>query len=164
MKTVTNKLTGEVKEYTEEEFQAEKNRLFVAWDQSKKALDTAKENEMFLRKQVVDFAFDQTKVSGTENIELGAGYKAKAVKKITFGFVKNEQGSIDRLSINKALDMIETESAEGKVVADRLVSWNPSLSVSEYNKLNSSQKSIIDTVIVTKESAPTLSIVEPKSK
>ena len=89
---ITNKETGEVKNYTEAEFIAERDRLLLSWEESKKALEIAKEKEMEQRKAVVAFAFDPNKESGTERIELGSGYQAKAVKKINYGFIKTEDG------------------------------------------------------------------------
>ena len=100
---ITNKETGEVKNYTEAEFVAERDRLLLAWEESKKALEIAKEKEMEQRKAVVAFAFDPNKESGTERIELGNGYQAKAVKKVSYGFVKTEDGKLNKAAIDKAL-------------------------------------------------------------
>ena len=164
MINVTNKETGEVTSYSEEEFENERNRLLAIWDESKKALEVAKENEMKQRKAVVDFAFDQSKTSGTENIELGNGYKAKAVKKINYSFIKDANEKVDKKAIEKALCKIEKDGAVGELIAERLVQWTPKLSLSEYKQLSDKHKKAIDTVVVTKEAAPSLSIVAPKAK
>ena len=104
---ITNKQTGEVKNYTEAEFIAERDRLLLAWEESKKALEVAKEKEMEQRKAVVAFAFDPNKENGTERIELGNGYQAKAVKKVNYSFIKTEGGKLDKAAIDKALSKIE---------------------------------------------------------
>ena len=161
---ITNKETGEVKNYTEAEFVAERDRLLLAWEESKKALEVAKEKEMEQRKAVVAFAFDPNKESGTERIELGNGYQAKAVKKVNYGFVKTEDGKLNKAAIDKALTKIEkVGGAVGELIAERLVKWTPDLSLTEYKQLDEKFKKIIDEVIVTSEGAPTLEIIAPKA-
>jgi len=161
---ITNKETGEVKEYTETAFASERTRLLNLWETAQKTLAAAKENEMELRKRVVDFAFDQDQKSGTENIELANGYKAKAVKKLNFSFIKNSEDKVDKKAIDSALCLIESDGAAGELIAERLVKWTPTLSLSEYKQLCGTHKAIIDAVVITKEASPTLSIVAPKSK
>ena len=161
---ITNKETGEVKNYTEAEFVAERDRLLLAWEESKKALEVAKEKEMEQRKAVVAFAFDPNKESGTERIELDNGYQAKAVKKVNYGFVKTEDGKLNKAAIDKALAKIEkVGGAVGELIAERLVKWTPDLSLTEYKQLDEKFKKIIDEVIVTSEGAPTLEIITPKA-
>ena len=160
---ITNKETGEVKNYTEAEFIAERDRLLLSWEESKKVLEVAKEKEMEQRKAVVAFAFDPNKESGTERIEIGNGYQAKAVKKINYGFVKTEDGKLNKAAIDKALAKIEKDGAMGELIAERLVKWTPDLSLTEYKQLDEKFKKIIDEVIVTSEGAPTLEIIAPKT-
>ena len=161
---ITNKETGEVKNYTEAEFVAERDRLLLAWEESKKALEVAKEKEMEQRKAVVAFAFDPNKESGTERIELGNGYQAKAVKKVSYSFIKTEGGKLNKDAIDKALAKIEkVGGAAGELIAERLVKWTPDLSLTEYKQLDEKFKKIIDEVIVTSEGAPTLEIITPKA-
>ena len=160
---ITNKETGEVKNYTEAEFIAERDRLLLSWEESKKALEVAKEKEMEQREAVVAFAFDPNKESGTERIELGNGYQAKAVKKVNYGFVKTEDGKLNKAAIDKALSKIEKTGPAGELIAERLVKWTPDLSLTEYKQLPEKLKSIIDEVIVTSEGAPTLEIITPKA-
>lgn len=164
MRQVTNKATGEVYTYTEQEYIEARDRLIQNWQDAQKTLERAKEVEMNLRKEVVDFTFDPTKTSGTETIELGNDYKLKAVKKVTYGFREDGEGKIDRKGIELALSRIENNSPAGAYIAEHLVKWNPSLSLTEYKKLDDKDKAAIDAVIVTKEGAPTLELVEPKAK
>jgi len=164
MHQITNKETGEVKNYTDAEFEAERTRLLVEWEAQKAALEVAKEKEMTARKAVVDFAFDPNKTSGTERIELANGYQAKAVKKINYGFVKDAEGKLNKRAIDKALERIEKIGGPvGELIAERLVKWTPDLSLTEYKQLDEKFKKIIDEVIVTSEGAPTLEIIAPKA-
>mgnify|MGYP001561094370 CR=1 FL=1 len=161
---IANKETGEIKNYTEEEFVSERDRLLLAWEESKTALEVAKEKEMQLRKKVVDFAFDQNKQSGTERIELGNGWQAKAVKKVNYGWIKSGD-KVDKAAIDKALAKIEKlGGAVGELIAERLVKWTPDLSLTEYKQLDEKYKKIIDEVIVTSDGAPTLEVIAPKAK
>lgn len=163
--TVTDKETGNVLEYTQEAFIEKRNSTLKAWEVSKLELEAAKEREMKLRKEFVDLASDADKKKGTENIQLGGGYKAKVVKKLTYGFVKKDDGkTTDKDAIETALEEIEAEGAVGQLIAERLVKWTPSLAIKEYDLLCPAHKEAIDAVLITKEGAPTLSIVAPKSK
>ncbi len=163
MRQILNKSTGELVEYSDFQFVAERDRILLCWETAKKQLEVAKEIEMDLRKQFVDFAFDQNKEKGTERIELDNGYEAKAVKKINYGFVKTEDGKLNKDAIEKALQKIERAGPVGELIADRLVKWTPDLSMTEYNQLDPKFKKIIDEVIVTTEGSPTLEIIAPKA-
>lgn len=163
MRSFTNPETGEVIEMTDAQFAAFHDETLAAWEASKKALDAAKETEMKFRKRYVALASDPTKEKGTENIPLNNGFKAKVVKKINFGWIKNSDGKTDWDKVMKAQDEIEATGNEGAFIAERLFKWEATLSVSEYNKLDPKYKAIADKVIVTTEGAPTLEIIPPKS-
>lgn len=149
---------------TEAEHIMGRDFLITKWKTAAETLETAKADEMVWRKRVVDFAFDPNKKTGTERIDLGAGYELKSVKKINYGWIKAADGKkVNKDAIETALGKIEESGPAGALIADRLVSWKPDLSLSEYNKLPSDFKSIIDAVIVTSEGSPTLEIIPPKT-
>lgn len=160
---ITDKKTGDVRIYTSAEFEATKSALLTAWDEARKVLSEAKDREMALRIEYVDFAFDQNKDKGTERIEIGNGWEAKAVKKINYGWVKNGE-KVDKAAIDNALDEIERTVENGVLISERLVKWTPELSQTEYKLLDEKAKRIIDAVIVTSTGAPTLEIIPPKAK
>ena len=133
----------------------------LAWEQAVKALAAAKDAEAALRKEVLAeaFAFDPEALrEGTENFELGGGYKLKAVFKISRN-LNNENEAVD-----KVLSKIEKTGPEGAFIAERLVKWKPELSVSEYKKLPEKFKKLFDEVVTSKEAMPSLELVAPKSK
>lgn len=154
----------EVSNLAPPEFIAKRDDLLVAWQGAKQKLDEAKELEAEFRKASVEFISDPSKKSGTENIELGNGYKAKTVKKLNYGFVKTDDGKLDKKALDRALERIEKDGPVGELIAERLVKWTPDLSLSEYKLLSDKYKNIIDAVIVTTEGMPTLEIIEPKAK
>jgi hypothetical protein len=140
---------------------ANRDAKILAWEQAVKALAAAKDAEAALRKEVLAeaFAFDPEALrEGTENFELGNGYKLKAVFKIS-RTMNNADDAVD-----KVLTKIEKTGPEGQFIAERLVKWKPELSVSEYKKLPEKFKKLIDEVVVSKEAMPTLELVAPKSK
>jgi hypothetical protein len=140
-----------------------RDHLLALWEASKAALEAAKTAEMDLRKRVVDFSFDPNKKAGTERVELANGYELKAVKKINYGFVKREDGQgVDKNKIDEALAKIEAEGPVGELIAQRLIKWDPSLSLTEYKQLSPIHKAVIDAVIVATDGAPSLEIVPPK--
>ena len=140
---------------------ANRDAKILAWEAAVKALAAAKDAEAALRKEVLveAFAFDPEALrEGTENFELGNGYKLKAVFKISRN-LNNENDAVD-----KVLSKIEKAGAEGLFIAERLVKWKPELSVSEYKKLPEKFKRMIDEVVTSKEATPSLELVAPKSK
>ena len=140
---------------------ANRDAKILAWEAAVKALAAAKDAEAALRKEVLAeaFAFDPEALrEGTENVELGAGYKLKAVFKISRN-LNNENEAVD-----KVLSKIEKTGPEGAFIAERLVKWKPELSVSEYKKLPEKFKKLFDEVVTSKEAMPSLELVEPKSK
>ena len=140
---------------------ANRDAKILAWEQAVKALAAAKDAEAALRKEVLAeaFAFDPEALrEGTENFELGNGYKLKAVFKISRN-LNNENEAVD-----KVLSKIEKTGPEGAFIAERLVKWKPELSVSEYNKLPEKFKKLFDEVVTSKEAMPALELVAPKSK
>lgn len=149
---------------TEEDKLLYRDYLLVNWEKAKAAIEAAKTVEMEWRKKAVAFAFNPEQKSGTERIELGNGYEAKAVKKINYGFIKNSENKTDKDKIEEALEKIEKLDPAGAYIADHLIKWTPELSLTEYKKLAPNLKAIIDTVIVTSEGAPTLEIIPPKGK
>ena len=140
---------------------ANRDAKILAWEQAVKALAAAKDTEAALRKEVLAeaFAFDPEALrEGTENFELGNGYKLKAVFKISRN-LNNENEAVD-----KVLSKIEKTGPEGAFIAERLVKWKPELSVSEYKKLPEKFKKLFDEVVTSKEAMPSLELVAPKSK
>lgn len=130
----------------------------MQWQEANCKLAEAKVIELALRNEVVSMNFIDHKESGTENVELGNGYKLKAVFKLNYS-LNNTDDAVD-----KALSKLEKAGAEGAFIAERLVKWKPELSISEYNKLDTKFKKIIDEVIKTSPGTPSLELVEPKSK
>lgn len=162
---VVNKETGEITNYTEEEYRIERDRRLMDWDAKVKALAAAKDAEMLARKAAVAFMHDDSKTGTTENVELGGGYKATFKVPVKYGFIKNAEGKVDKARIEKALAKIESLGGVGELVAERLVKWTPELSLTEYKLLDAKHKKIIDDVIVTSDDgAPSLEIKAPKSK
>lgn len=141
-----------------------RDHLLSQWEEAKLALERAKAVEMDLRKQIVDVAFDPSKKAGTERVELHNGFELKSVKKQNYGFVKRSDGKLDKGAVDSALSAIEATSPAGAYIAENLVKWEPTLSLTEYKKLDEPLRKIIDAVIVVTDGAPTLEIVPPKGQ
>ena len=140
---------------------ANRDAKILAWEAAVKALAAAKDAEAALRREVLAeaFQFDPEALrEGTENFELGNGYKLKAVFKISRN-LNNENEAVD-----KVLSKIEKTGPEGAFIAERLVKWKPELSISEYKKLPEKFKKLFDEVVTSKEAMPSLELVAPKSK
>lgn len=137
---------------------ASNDDLILEWQYLKTEMDRLKAREVETRNEIVKRFFSRdTDKEGTVNHELGRGYKLKAVFKKSYGFTNTDD-------LNVALDKLEDQSPEFKLLAERLVSWKPTLSVSEYKKLPDDFRAEIDNVIVIKSAQPTIELVEPKTK
>ncbi len=142
---------------TTEQYIAKRDDLLARWEKASTQLQKFKTEEMELRNEFVKFACDSNKKTGTENIELSNGYKAKVVKKINYNVKQDE--------VNAALDKIENIGGEaGKLIVERLIKWKAELSKTEYDLLDPKYKVIIDEVITTSDGTPSLEIITPKSK
>ncbi len=140
--------------------------LLLEWQKKKDAIETAKAEEMELRKYIVKREFPKPD-EGTNTKELGEGYKLKAVVKYNYTLADNDK-------VEECLNHISALGNEGPFIADRLVSWKPSFLKTEYTDLLERKDkgderaikilNIIDGMLTIKEAAPTLEIVEPKVK
>lgn len=142
------------------------DQLLMLWDYRKKVIETAKSDEMELRKYIVNRAFPK-KEEGTNRKELGQGYDLKAVVRYNYTLADNDK-------VEECLNHISALGNEGPFIADRLVSWKPSFLKTEYNDLLERKDKgderavkilkIIEGMLTISEGAPTLDIVEPKGK
>lgn len=132
----------------------ERDELIMQWEAAKLELDHWKERELHLRTKLVDSYF--TTDEGTQNLELGEGWKLKAVVKTNYTLITKDE------ALEKALSKLERFGAEGKFVAERIVTYSPKLSLSEYKKLDTKFRKIIDEVVVTKPATPSLELIAPK--
>lgn len=131
--------------------------LLLEWKAAKEKLDDAKAVEASLRTQCVDLLKSGEKQEGTEYHDLGNGWRAKMVHKLNFKFDDTEK-------VEAALDKIEATGNEGKFIAERLVKFDPRLSLSEYRGLDPQYRGIIDEVVTITPGLPTLELVPPKGK
>ncbi len=134
------------------------DELLVRWQCLKDQVETAKTVEMDMRKYIVSRAFPN-KHEGTNTQELGNGYQLKA------GIKYNYSLDPDNKQVEQALDKIALIGNQGSFIADRLVSWKPSLCLSEYRELDNEEiKRELHKVLTITEAVPTLEIKQPKEK
>jgi hypothetical protein len=142
------------------------NTLLVAWNKTQGILQTYKVKEHVLRTEIVRRKFS-TAGKGTHTIDLPKGFKLKCVKKLNY--------RVNAKEVKDALAEIANLGNEGVFVADRLIKWQPELSLTEYNEItkrctgkadNNADKikAYIDNVLTISDAMPTLEIVEPKHK
>ena|ERR1700761_6153677 len=131
------------------------DELLVHWQELRNKLDYYKNEEMEVRKEIVKRLFPN-KSEGTNTVELGNGYQLKYVFKQNY--------KIDNKNIDNVLDEIAKTGNEGSFIVERLVSWKPSLKLTEYRELDSKYKIIFDKVLTITDAAPDLEICEPKRK
>ena len=117
----------------------------MAWNDLQAKLAFYKQEEAKLRKEIVDKVFAEASV-GTNKVELGKGYELKAVIK--------ENTSIDEAALSNL------KLPEGAL--DGVVKYKPSIVAAGYKKMPANLQKILDTALVVKPGAPTLTLVAPK--
>jgi len=142
------------------------DELLLEWQKKKDAIETAKAEEMELRKYIVTREFPKPK-EGMNTKELGEGYQLKAGVKYNYNLADND-------TVEACLEKLANMGAAGSAIADRLVSWKPNFLLTEYRQLQEDKEkgsqfaqtalSIIGEMLTITEAAPTLEIKEPKGK
>lgn len=138
----------------------ERNAALQAWYEAKQKLDQAKESEMELRKKIVAESgmFDANKESGTENYDLGGGYKVKAVKKLTYK-IENKQGEAFAV-LSKLASYGETQAE----IARNLFSFDANLRKAEFEKLRGEEKQLVESILTISQATPSLELITPDDK
>lgn len=124
--------------------------LIERWDRARRDLELFKKTELDLRNEIVARLFDASKDQGTEHFDLGNGYRLTAVKKMNYSLTNKNGETVT------ALQALRPE------VAQRLVSWSPTLSKTEYDRLTSNEKILLTNALTIKPATPSLELVEPK--
>lgn len=117
------------------------------WYKYKEKLDEYKIKERELRDEITEKLFKEAK-KGTHYAKLENGYRLKAVKK-----------EYINLDVPEFTNIREKLSSGAE---DFAIKWTPDLIASGYKKLSDKDKKLIDSVLIIKEGAPTLTIVPPK--
>lgn len=140
------------------------DQLLLEWQKKKDAIETAKAEEMDLRKYIVKREFPKAE-EGMNNKELGGGYQLKANVKFNYNLADND-------TVEATLEKLSGMGPSGSAIADRLVSWKPNFLLTEYRQLVEDKEkgsqfaqtalSVINEMLTIAEAAPTLEIREPK--
>lgn len=137
-----------------------RDQLLLQWQEAKTAADLAVAAERELRKAIFLMAFSNPK-EGMNSLDLGQYGDEKWALKCELPYdykLANKEGETGR-----ALHAISELTAEGRFLAERLVRWQPELSVREYRALPPAPKSIIDRVLTIKPaSLPQMKIEKVK--
>lgn len=137
----------------------------IEWQKAQQALKTYEVREAEMRRKVFATAFPQA-VIGTNTLPLGATHELKGVRKQNY----NLKHTADGRETDAVLDEIERVGNIGALLADRLVSWKPSLNLTEYKKLDVNNKDekrikdLIDSVLTITDGMPTLEVKEKAAK
>lgn len=129
------------------------DRLLMEWMDAKEALELAKKKEALLRNMVANAFFKEQK-EGTNDCQLGNGYVLKLKQNYIRSFV-------DNLSVE---EMLAKLSALGFEDGEKYVKFKPSLVLTEYRKLEGDRKIAFDTMLVVKQSLPSIELVTPQKK
>lgn len=127
----------------------------VKWADNSNLLKLLKKVEMEQRTHLFNILFPSPKV-GTNNFDLGKGYKVKGVHGYT--------NSLDKAAFELMQAEIANLSQEDQQLIREAVKWEPSLVAKGYKNLSDTAKEVFDEAVVTKPKAITLELVIPKDK
>lgn len=131
--------------------------LIAAWREKQAQARALAAEEKEMREEVLARFFStDPEAEGVETIELGAGWKLKATHKLSY--------SLQTDKLDAAMHALVNSGADGRFIADRLISFTPKLSVREYKNLDAASQNIVNEAVVIKPAAATLQLVEPKVK
>jgi hypothetical protein len=153
------------------EWQSKRDTLIKNWMQASATLKAAKETEMELRNQVSEMLFPE-KVKGTQRYELGGGYFVKLVHKLNYKLgnseLKDKEGNKIKVQqqVEAVMEAIEKCGNEGAFLVDRLIKTEYKLAEGEYTKLDDGSpiKKLINSILVTSDAAPSITLEEPDAK
>lgn len=143
--------------------------LIQAWETAANALMIARVAEMQLRLAVFEIKFPHAK-EGVNRIELNSqGWNLKAQYPYRYD-LSNKEAKTER-----AIDAMAEISQQAGFIADRLIKWEPELSIKEYRLLNpdnsaaqtDEQKKILallQPILKITPGSPQLEIEPPKAK
>ena len=146
------------------------------WREAHATLSRVKSKEMLLRLKIFKHYFVQPE-EGTNNIELPDGTVLKGKFPISRDIDEGALAGIKLVTVGEMREHLTTLgfdvsgfANEVKVTEalhlslDKLVKWEPSLSIREYRTLTNEQRAIFDTCMSIKSGAPAIEFVSPKAK
>lgn len=133
-----------------------RDHVLQVWRQLLADLEAAKAAEKNLRNFILAHEF-QNASRGTHNIDLGNGWKLKAVVK------ENLKLDKDQAKIDAVIEEISKAGNEGAFLVGRLISYEPKLNEKEYRELGDTYRRIIDKIVTITPAQSQLELVEPKS-
>ncbi len=122
-----------------------KGEILSAWRQAKEVLDSGKNLEMRLRKELVDKSFTDSK-TGKNTVDVDGG---KLV------YTKGYSTSVDE----ELFAIVAAECEKHFIAVGSLVKVSHSLNAKNYKALSNEDKAIVDKMLIVKEKAPTLEFV-----
>lgn len=135
--------------FNAEEADKATNEDIMNWLTVKNELARVKAKESILRQKIIKTFFTAPK-EGTNNFELGNGYKLKFTHKL--------QRDIDEALLTNLLPAF---AAQG-INVDDLIERKPSLKIKPWRELSEEQALVFNQVVTTKPASGTMEFVKPK--
>lgn len=160
---------------TPEQLLERQKEAVAKWLPAKKSADDWKAYENNVRRETAAICFPSP-TRGTNRLQLGDGNAIKLVYTLSYKLGKKDlvnQETGEPVSINEQIKWLESQIAalapEGKILVERLIKWEPSLSETEYRKLSDlipvekAAKELIDRFLtVTPAATPSLTFEPAK--
>lgn len=125
------------------------DQKIMKWNETQAQMKKLVDLERRMRAEVIETCFADPK-KGTNTLELGGGWKLKAIL-----------GTEDKLDVN-LYELISTKLSAETIAS--CVKFTPSLIAAGYKSLNEAEKTILNEAVVTKPKSPSLELVAPKEQ
>lgn len=132
-----------------------RDAALVQWRDLALQLEALKAAEINLRNLIIKHEFEGAEI-GTNYVELGAGWRLKGLIKESHNLDKD----IDK--VDAALATIAASGPKGAFIAERLVKWEPKLSVKEYELLDEEVRILLSPLVTIKPVQGSIELVPPK--
>lgn len=129
--------------------------ILERWQKAKAQAEYWAATERELRNEIFATGFPQPK-EGTNSLTLPNTWTLKAVHKMNYTLEK------DVAKLKPIMASLIQSGLVERVIANRLVTFEPKLSVSEYKKLPDAAVKLFADVLTIKPGAPSLELVPPK--
>lgn len=129
------------------------------WNDLQEKLKKLKAEEMLMRMKIYNGLFAATAVEGTNSMDLHAGWKLKAQRKID----RKVDIPVLQAFIHKPDANTPSKFEEAGLNMDDLIEWKPELKLRAYRALSEAQVAVFDQVLSIKDGSPSMEIVLPAS-
>lgn len=134
----------------------DRNMLVLLHSECANVYAAAKVLESMWRNKVASEFFPEHVAEGTENFELGEGWKINAIFKQSY--------KVDEKTVKNDIQEICNLGFAQAAAVEGLIKWKPEVSTTIYKTLSDEIKDVINNSLTIKPGTPTIKLISPKGE